>query len=144
MARTESRKSANFRTERAETTVERAAVACLRTDVYTTLGQTDRAVAVNLIEAGLYLDNLRKLIPGADKGRAPARSASAHPMVMSGLPASDGRCTRARPASHVWNASVDVLRRTRRNAYPISGAAPEVNHRTSCRGSRGSASQRLI
>ena len=33
---------------RAETTVERAAVACLRTDVYTTLGQTDRAVAVCL------------------------------------------------------------------------------------------------
>jgi hypothetical protein len=38
-----------------------------------------------------------------------------------------------------WNASVDVLRRTRRNAYAIRGAAPEVNHRTSCRGSRGSA-----
>src|SRR4029077_10811664 len=33
---------------RAETTVERAAVACLRTDVYITLGQTDRAVAVCL------------------------------------------------------------------------------------------------
>ena len=33
---------------RAETTVERAAVACLRTDLYTTLGQTDRAVAVCL------------------------------------------------------------------------------------------------
>ncbi len=32
----------------AETTVDRAAVACLRTDVYTTLGQTDRAVAVCL------------------------------------------------------------------------------------------------
>jgi hypothetical protein len=63
---------------------------------------------------------------------APARSASARPMVMSGVPASNGRCTPARPASHVWNA------------YPISGAAPEVNHRTSCRGSRGSASHRLI
>ena len=61
-------------------------------------------------------------------------------MVMSGVPASDGRCTPARPASHVWNASVDVLRRTRRNAYPIKGAAPELNHRTSRRGSRGSAS----
>ena len=34
--------------DRAETTVERAAVACLRTDLYTTLGQTDRAVAVCL------------------------------------------------------------------------------------------------
>jgi hypothetical protein len=32
---------------------------------------------------------------------------------MSGVPASDGSCTRARPASHVWNASVDVRRRTR-------------------------------
>src|SRR5271166_3045809 len=61
-------------------------------------------------------------------------------MVMSGVPASDGRCTPARPASHVWNASVDVRRRTRRNAYTIRGAAPELNHRTSCRGSRGSAS----
>src|SRR6266436_8235568 len=61
-------------------------------------------------------------------------------MVMSGVPASDGSCTRARPASHVWNASVDVRRRTRRNAYTIRGAAPELNHRTSCRGSRGSAS----
>ena len=68
------------------------------------------------------------------------RSAAARLMVMSGLPASDGRGTRARPASHVWNASVDVPRRTRRNAYPIKGAAPELNHRTSRRGSRGSAS----
>ena len=33
---------------RAKTTVERAAVTCLQTDVYTTLGQTDRAVAVCL------------------------------------------------------------------------------------------------
>jgi hypothetical protein len=70
------------------------------------------------------------------------RSAAARLMVMSGLPASDGRGTRARPASHVWNASVDVPRRTRRNAYPIKGAAPELNHRTSRRGSRGSASLR--
>ena len=31
-------------------------------------------------------------------------------MVMSGVPASDGRWTRARPASHVWSASVDVPR----------------------------------
>jgi hypothetical protein len=54
---------------------------------------------------------------------------------------SDGRGTPARPASHVWNASVDVLRRTRRNAHTIRGAAPDVIHRTSCRGSRGSASQ---
>src|SRR5580704_15494393 len=61
---------------------------------------------------------------------------------MSGVPASDGRSTQARPASHVWNASVDVPRRTRRNAYPIKGAAPELNHRTSRRGSRGSASLR--
>ena len=49
----------------------------------------------------------------------------------------DGRGTPAPPASHVWNASVDVLRRTRRNAYTIRGAAPDVNHRTSCRASRG-------
>jgi hypothetical protein len=56
------------------------------------------------------------------------------------VPASDGRCTRARPASHVWTVSVDVRRRTRRNAYTIRGAAPGLNHRTSCRGSRGSAS----
>jgi hypothetical protein len=49
-------------------------------------------------------------------------------------------CTPARPASHVRNASVDVRRRTRRNPYTIRGAAPEVNHLTSCRGSRGSAS----
>jgi hypothetical protein len=54
--------------------------------------------------------------------------------------ASDGRCTPARPASHVWNASVDVRRRTRRNAHTIRGVAPDVNHRTSCRGSSGSAS----
>ena len=54
--------------------------------------------------------------------------------------ASDGRSTPARPASHVWNASVDVRRRTRRNVYTIRGAAPELNHRTSCRGLRGSAS----
>ncbi len=38
--------------------------------------------------------------------------------------ASDGRGTPARPASHVWNASVDVLRRTRRNSHTIRGAAP--------------------
>jgi hypothetical protein len=56
------------------------------------------------------------------------------------IPASDGRCTPARPASHVWNASVDVRRRTRRNVYTVRGAAPELNHRTSCRGLRGSAS----
>ena len=35
---------------------------------------------------------------------------------------------------------MDVLRRTRRNADTIRGAAPDLNHRTSCRGSRGSAS----
>ena len=40
-------------------------------------------------------------------------------------------CTPARPASHVRNASVDVLRRMRRNAYTIRGAAPDLNHRTS-------------
>ena len=34
--------------DRAETIVERAAVACLRIDVYTTLGQSDRAVTVCL------------------------------------------------------------------------------------------------
>ena len=33
---------------RAATTVERAAVACLRVDLYTTLGQSSRAVAVGL------------------------------------------------------------------------------------------------
>ena len=49
-------------------------------------------------------------------------------MVMAGVPASDGRSTRVRPASHVWNA------------YAIKGAAPELNYRTSRRGSRGSAS----
>jgi hypothetical protein len=38
------------------------------------------------------------------------------------------------------NASVDVLRRTRRNAYTIRDAAPDLSHRTSCRGSRGNAS----
>ena len=55
--------------------------------------------------------------------------------------ASDGRGTPARPGwPPVWNAPVDVLRRTRRNAYTIRGAAPDVNHRTSCRASRGSAS----
>ena len=40
--------------------------------------------------------------------------------------ASDGRCTPARPALHLWNASVNVLRRTRRNAHTIGGAAPDV------------------
>ena len=40
--------------------------------------------------------------------------------------ASDDSCTLARPASPVWNASVDVLRRTRRNADRIRAAAPEV------------------
>jgi hypothetical protein len=58
---------------------------------------------------------------------------------------SDGhvRCTRLQ-----WyalgrvrrRASVDVPRWTRRNVYAISGAAPDLNYRTSCRGSRGSAS----
>jgi hypothetical protein len=38
----------------------------------------------------------------------------------------DGSCTPARPASPVWNASVDVLCRTRRNADALSGAAPDV------------------
>ena len=40
--------------------------------------------------------------------------------------ASDGRGTPARPASHVLNAYVDVLHRTRRNAYTIRGVAPEL------------------
>ena len=35
--------------------------------------------------------------------------------------------TPARPASTVWIASVDVLRRTRRSAYTIRAAAPDVN-----------------
>jgi hypothetical protein len=39
--------------------------------------------------------------------------------------ASYGRCTLARPASPVWNASVDVLRRTRLNADTIKGATPD-------------------
>jgi len=34
------------------------------------------------------------------------------------------------------NTSVDVLRRTRRNAHTIRGAAPGVSHRTSRRGAR--------
>jgi hypothetical protein len=46
-----------------------------------------------------------------------------------------GRCTPARPASHVWNASVDVPRRTRRNASTIRGACIGCRHRTSCRDS---------
>jgi hypothetical protein len=62
---------------------------------------------------------------------------------------SDGhvRCTRLRRSMHSGASGVarlerflDVLRRTRRNAYTIRGAAPELNHRTSCPGSRGSAS----
>jgi hypothetical protein len=36
---------------------------------------------------------------------------------------SDGRYALARAASHGWNASVDVLRRTRRNAHTLRGAA---------------------
>jgi hypothetical protein len=40
--------------------------------------------------------------------------------------ASDVRGTPARPGSQVWNASADVLRRTRRDANPIRGAAPDV------------------
>jgi hypothetical protein len=40
--------------------------------------------------------------------------------------ATDGGCTPARPALHLWNASVNALRRTRRNAYTIGGAAPDV------------------
>src|ERR1700751_4029682 len=40
--------------------------------------------------------------------------------------ASDGSCTPARPASPDWNASVDVLRRTRRNANTIRGTGPAV------------------
>jgi hypothetical protein len=43
--------------------------------------------------------------------------------------ASDDCSTPARPWSHVWNASVDVLRRTRRNADAIRGAAPDVTSR---------------
>jgi hypothetical protein len=60
--------------------------------------------------------------------------------VMSGVVPPTVDETPARPASHVWSASVDVLLRTRRNADTISGAAPEVNQRRCCRGSRGSAS----
>ena len=60
--------------------------------------------------------------------------------MMSGVVPPTVDETPARPASHVWNASVDVLLRTRRNADTISGAAPEVNQRRCCRGSRGSAS----
>jgi hypothetical protein len=40
--------------------------------------------------------------------------------------ASASRCTPARPGSPVWNASVDVLRRTRRNADTIGGGTPDV------------------
>ncbi|MGA2129865.1 MAG: AAA family ATPase, partial [Xanthobacteraceae bacterium] len=38
----------NVLSTRAETTIERAAVACLRADLYTTLGQSGRAIAVGL------------------------------------------------------------------------------------------------
>ena len=37
-----------------------------------------------------------------------------------------GSGTPARPASHVRNAYMDVLRRTRRNAYTIRGGGPDV------------------
>ena len=37
-----------------------------------------------------------------------------------------GRRTPARPASHVRNAYMDVLRRTRRNACTIRGGGPDV------------------
>jgi hypothetical protein len=53
-----------------------------------------------------------------------------------GCTASDGRCTLARPGSHVWNASVDVLPRTRRNADTIRGGAPDVTIGRPGRGSR--------
>jgi hypothetical protein len=53
--------------------------------------------------------------------------------VMSGVVPPTVDETPARPASHVGNASVDVLLRTRRNADTISGAAPEVNQRRCCR-----------
>jgi hypothetical protein len=48
------------------------------------------------------------------------------PMVMSGVQPRMVDALPARPGSHVWNASVDVLRRTRRNADTISGAAPDA------------------
>jgi hypothetical protein len=54
--------------------------------------------------------------------------------------AADDSCPPARPASAVWNASVEVLRRTRQNADRIRAAAPDLTQRTSCRGARGSAS----
>ena len=60
-------------------------------------------------------------------------------MVMSGVPPPMIDALR-RVRRCICNASVDVLRRTRRNAYTIRGAVPNVNHRTSCRGSGGSAS----
>jgi hypothetical protein len=43
--------------------------------------------------------------------------------------AADDSCTPARPASPVWNASVVVLRRRRRNADTIRGAASDVTSR---------------
>jgi hypothetical protein len=43
--------------------------------------------------------------------------------------ASDGSCTPARPASPVLNASLDSLRRTRRNVDRIRAAAPDLTSR---------------
>ena len=48
-------------------------------------------------------------------------------MVMAGVPPPMVEALRRRRASHVWNASVDVLRRTRRIVHTIRGAAPDVN-----------------
>jgi hypothetical protein len=52
----------------------------------------------------------------------------------------DGSCTSARPASPVWNASVDVLRRTRRKRGYARRSRPGGDQRRSGRGARGSAS----
>jgi len=61
--------------------------------------------------------------------------------VMSGVvpPTVDQlrRVRRRTSGTRLW------LLRTRRNADTISGAAPEVNQRTCCRGSRGSASEQV-
>jgi hypothetical protein len=61
-------------------------------------------------------------------------------MVNLWCSASDRIRVPACPASHVHRRVPDVRRRTRRSAAAIGGGYTGHDHRTCCRGSRGSAS----
>ena len=87
---------------RAASTVERATVACLRVDLYTTLGRNARAIAVGLD----YLRHLgHRLVAASDRRGSAARIRS--DMVATREPADRGTRRSAhddatRPRSRLW------------------------------------------